>query len=73
MGTDSHFAAQELRLGDVAYGSLGDIVLAKRQVRYTAKSGPQSEAPSRQLSANRRRRPPDRTLSQSVLHPSDTG
>ena len=35
MGTDSHFAAQELCLGDVAYGSFSPVPVLLVDVRFT--------------------------------------
>ena len=51
METDSHFAAQELCLGDVAYGSKADIAAAFPNVCFTLKSGHHRAFSARPLSA----------------------
>ena len=61
MGTDSHFAAQELCLGDVAYGSLADMATALPNVRFTPESGhSRARSPQARFCAvNGRARGPD--------------
>src|SRR5262245_16576255 len=56
MGADSHFAAQELYLGDVAYGSIADIPGHSAHVRLSPDSDHKADIGRSPLCARRRHR-----------------